>query len=331
MNSCWIQLVKVNVIKQTFPIFTEPHLNHGISAMPFIHVSLFRKSLSDFQLAAGKKLTMIATPIGIFDSGYGGLTVFKEIAARLPQYDYIYLGDNARAPYGTRSFETVYQYTWQCVQWFFTQGCPLVILACNTASAKALRTIQQIDLPKINDPTKRVLGVIRPTAEIIGQYTHTKKVGILATSGTVQSDSYPIEIAKFYPELEVYQQACPMWVPLIENNEHNSSGAKYFIEKNIEQLMAQSANTDTVLLACTHYPLLKNIIATLLPASTVLLSQGEIVANSLVDYLDRHAEIKTRLSKNGLMKFYTTDDPNDFDNHAPNFFGQKIKSEQLDL
>jgi glutamate racemase len=274
---------------------------------------------------------MTSSPIGIFDSGYGGLTVFKEIAAKLPQYDYIYLGDNARAPYGTRSFETVYQYTWQAVQWFFTQGCPLVILACNTASAKALRTIQQNNLPKMDDPTKRVLGVIRPTAEVIGQYTNSKKVGILATSGTVQSDSYPIEIAKFYPEVEVYQQACPMWVPLIENNEHNSPGADYFIEKNIGQLMAQSAETDAVLLACTHYPLLKNKIASLLPSGTVLLSQGEIVANSLVDYLGRHPEMESRLSKSGLMKFYTTDDTNDFDNHAPNFFGQEIKSTQLHL
>jgi glutamate racemase len=274
---------------------------------------------------------MTSSPIGIFDSGYGGLTVFKEIAAKLPQYDYIYLGDNARAPYGTRSFETVYQYTWQCVQWFFTQGCPLVILACNTASAKALRTIQQNDLPKMDDPTKRVLGVIRPTAEVIGQYTNSKKVGILATSGTVQSGSYPIEIAKFFPEVEVYQQACPMWVPLIENNEHNSPGADYFIEKNIGQLMAQSAETDAVLLACTHYPLLKNKIASLLPSGTVLLSQGEIVANSLVDYLGRHPEMESRLSKSGLMKFYTTDDTNDFDNHAPNFFGQEIKSTQLHL
>ncbi len=272
-----------------------------------------------------------SSPIGIFDSGYGGLTVFKEIAAQLPQYDYIYLGDNARAPYGTRSFETVYQYTWQCVQWFFTQGCPLVILACNTASAKALRTIQQQNLPNINDPTKRVLGVIRPTAEVIGQYSKSKKVGILATSGTVQSESYPIEIAKFYPGIEVHQQACPMWVPLIENNEHNSIGATYFIKQNMEQLLAQSACIDTVLLACTHYPLLKNIIAAMLPVGTTLLSQGEMIANSLVDYLGRHPEMESRISQSGSMKFYTTDDPVDFDNHAPNFFGQKIKSVQLYL
>ncbi|MES2772720.1 MAG: glutamate racemase [Bacteroidota bacterium] len=272
-----------------------------------------------------------SSPIGIFDSGYGGLTVFKEIVARLPQYDYIYLGDNARSPYGTRSFETVYQYTLQAVQWFFSQGCPLVILACNTASAKALRTIQQNDLPALDDPTKRVLGVIRPTAEVIGRYTKTKKVGVLATNGTVQSQSYPIEISKFYPELTVYQQACPMWVPLIENNEHNSAGAEYFIEKNTSQLLGQTAGIDAILLACTHYPLLKDKIESLLPVGTTLLSQGEIVAGSLADYLARHPEMEGRLSKNGAMEFYTTDDPADFDAHATNFFGQSINSSQVHL
>ena len=271
------------------------------------------------------------SPIGIFDSGYGGLTVFKEIAARLPQYDYIYLGDNARAPYGTRSFETVYQYTWECVQWFFNHGCPLVILACNTASAKALRTIQQNNLPKMDDPTKRVLGVIRPTAEVIGQYTNSGKVGILATTGTVQSGSYPIEISKFYPGVQVYQQACPMWVPLIENNEHNSPGADYFIEKNIGELLKQSAEIDTVLLACTHYPLIKNKIAGHLPEGTTLLSQGEIVAGSLVDYLQRHPEMECRISRDASMKFFTTDDAADFDNHATHFFGKDIVSKQVHL
>ncbi|MEO7310196.1 MAG: glutamate racemase [Chitinophagaceae bacterium] len=274
---------------------------------------------------------MIASPIGIFDSGYGGLTVFKEIATRLPQYDYIYLGDNARSPYGTRSFETVYHYTWQCVQWFFRQGCPLVILACNTASAKALRTIQQKNLPELDDPSKRVLGVIRPTAEVIGQHTHTKKVGVLATNGTVQSESYPIEIGKFYPDLTVVQQTCPMWVPLIENNEHNGAGADYFIKKNVAELLAQSPDIDTILLACTHYPLIKNQIASLLPLGTALLSQGEIIADSLADYLQRHPEMETRLSRQEAMKFYTTDDPNDFDNHATHFFGQAVKSAQVHL
>jgi len=272
-----------------------------------------------------------SSPIGIFDSGYGGLTVFKEIAARLPQYDYVYFGDNARAPYGTRSFETVYQYTWQCVKWFFSQGCPLVILACNTASAKALRTIQQNDLPKTEDPTKRVLGVIRPTAEVIGQYSRTKQIGILATNGTVLSGSYPIEISKIFPEIAVHQQACPMWVPLIENNEHHSAGADYFIEKNMGELLGQSAGIDAILLACTHYPLLKNKIETYLPAGITLLSQGEIVADSLAGYLNRHPEMETRLSRNGSVDFYTTDDPCDFDNHAPNFFGRPVKSKQVHL
>src|ERR1700730_8246242 len=199
-------------------------------------------------------------PIGVFDSGYGGLTVLKELVGRLPEYDYIYLGDNARAPYGNRSFETVYQYTLQSVQWLFHQGCPLVILACNTASAKALRTIQQTDLPRIA-PGKRVLGVIRPTTEVIGNYTRSGNVGILATRGTVVSQSYPIEIAKFYPQLHVYQQACPLWVPLIENNEHDKPGADYFVKEYMDQLTKQHPDIATVLLACTHYPLLKDKIA----------------------------------------------------------------------
>ena len=202
------------------------------------------------------------TPIGVFDSGYGGLTVLKDIVAKLPQFDYLYLGDNARTPYGTRSFDTVYQYTLQCVRWFFQQGCPLVILACNTASAKALRTIQQQDLP-LFDSYKRVLGVIRPSSETIGQYTRSKKVGLLATRGTVQSQSYIIEMEKFFPEVQVFQQACPLWVPLIENNEYDNPGADYFIKKNIDQLLMQDENIDTILLACTHYPLLLSKIQSL--------------------------------------------------------------------
>ena len=264
-------------------------------------------------------------PIGVFDSGYGGLTVLKEITAKLPQYDYIYLGDNARAPYGPRSFDTVYQYTLQCVQWFFKQGCPLVILACNTASAKALRTIQQNDLPLI-DPGKRVLGVIRPTSEIIGNFTKNNQVGILGTHGTVQSNSYPIEIAKFFPSIKVYQQECPMWVPLIENNEHNSPGADYFIEKNIHQLFAQSPDIDTILLACTHYPLLLDKLNQYVPAGTTILSQGKIVANSLDDYLQRHIELAEKCTKNGQLSFYTTDSIDDFDNHGALFFGKPVKS-----
>lgn len=271
-----------------------------------------------------------AQPIGVFDSGYGGLTVLKDIAARLPQYDYLYLGDNARAPYGNRSFETVYHYTLQCVQWFFSQGCHLVILACNTASAKALRTIQQNDLPRIA-PGKRVLGVIRPSTEMIGHYTKTNTVGILATSGTVLSGSYPIEIAKFFPAVTVVQEACPMWVPLIEANEHNKPGAGYFIKQHISNIFSKSDQIDTLLLACTHYPLLKDAIAQLLPAGVNLLSQGQIVADSLFDYLQRHPEIDAACSKNGQLRFFTTDSTEDFDNHASNFFGRAVKSEHLDL
>ncbi|MCW3092105.1 MAG: glutamate racemase [Ferruginibacter sp.] len=269
-------------------------------------------------------------PIGVFDSGYGGLTVLKEITAILPQYDYIYLGDNARSPYGSRSFDTVYHYTLQCVEWFFAQGCPLVILACNTASAKALRTIQQNDLATIA-PGKRVLGVIRPTTEIIGNFTKTKKVGILGTSGTVQSNSYPIEIEKFFPAVTVYQQACPMWVPLIENDEHNSPGADYFIKKNIGQLLTQSAEIDTILLACTHYPLLLDTLKQYVPAGTTILSQGEIVANSLVDYLQRHPDLESKCNKNGQLDFFTTDSAEDFDHHGAVFFGKPVKSTHLEL
>jgi len=274
---------------------------------------------------------MMKQPIGIFDSGYGGLTVFKEIAAQLPQYDYIYLGDNARSPYGTRSFETVYHYTWQCVQWFFRQGCPLVILACNTASAKALRTIQQHNLPQLENADKRVLGVIRPTAEVIGNFTNTKKIGILATQGTVQSESYLLEIKKFFPDIEVYQQACPMWVPLVENNEHNGPGADYFIQKEVEKLLSQSADIDTILLACTHYPLLREKIRQYIPAATKLIAQGDIVADSLRAYLDRHQHMEASITQNGTMAFYTTDDPADFDNHASIFFGQPVASHQIYL
>ncbi len=269
-------------------------------------------------------------PIGIFDSGYGGLTVLKDIADTLPQYDYIYLGDNARSPYGTRSFETVYEYTLQCVKWLFSQGCPLVILACNTASAKALRSIQQNDLSKI-DSSKRVLGVIRPTTEIIGQFTKTGKVGILATSGTVISNSYPIEIEKFYPEVKVFQEACPMWVPLVENNEYNSPGADYFIQKNIDNLLSQSGNIDTLLLACTHYPLLMDKIKKAVPTHVTVLSQGKIVADSLEQYLQKHTRLAEKCSKNGEISFFTTDSTEDFDNHAAVFYGKPVKSTHLSL
>jgi glutamate racemase len=269
-------------------------------------------------------------PIGVFDSGYGGLTVLKEIVQQLPQYDYLYLGDSARSPYGNRSFDTVYQYTLQCVKWFFDQGCSLVILACNTASAKALRTIQQNDLPGLA-PDNRVLGVIRPTAEIIGQFSSSGKVGVLATNGTVTSESYPMEISKFFPELTVVQEACPMWVPLVENNEQSSKGADFFVRKNLENLFEKGEDIDVVLLACTHYPLLKDKIEEYLPVGVKLLSQGEIVAHSLADYLQRHPEIESRCSKEGRRSFYTTDSTEDFDQHATVFFGQEVESKHVDL
>ena len=272
----------------------------------------------------------LQNPIGVFDSGYGGLTVLKEIVHKLPQYDYIYLGDNARAPYGNRSFESVYHNTWQCVQWFFEQGCSLVILACNTASAKALRTIQQNNLPKAA-PDKRVLGVIRPTTEIIGNYSETKNVGIMATNGTVASGSYPIEIEKFFPELNVHQEACPMWVSLVENNEHQNHGADFFVKKSIHNIFEKGPAIDVLLLACTHYPLLKEKIEEYLPLGVKLVSQGEIVAISLQDYLTRHTEIEKRCSKNGHRMFYTTDSTEEFDSHASLFFGVPVQSKHVDL
>lgn len=265
-------------------------------------------------------------PIGIFDSGYGGLTVFREIVELLPQYDYIYLGDNARTPYGTRSFETVYNYTLESVLKLFDLGCPLVILACNTASAKALRNIQQKDLVKM-DSALRVLGVIRPTTEIIGKYTNSGKVGILGTSGTIRSNSYPIEIAKAYPEIEVYQQACPMWVPLVESNEHLNEGADYYVRKYVDELMYQEPEIDCILLGCTHYPLLIEKIKQCLTERVQVISQGEIVAKSLKDYLNRHPEMEQTCGKGSTRKFLTTDDPEKFDKNASVFFGEKVESE----
>ena len=268
--------------------------------------------------------------IGVFDSGYGGLTVLKEMVKLLPQYDYLYFGDNARAPYGNRSFETVYQYTKECVDWFFDQGCHLVILACNTASAKALRNIQQNHLPQINDH-KSVLGVIRPTAEVIGNFTQTKNIGVLATSGTVQSQSYSIEINKFFPEVNVYQQACPMWVPLIENNEHLSHGADYFVKEYINALEKQNSNIDCILLACTHFPLLIEKIIEHTPIGTKIIVQGEIVATSLQDYLQRHPEMETLCSKGGTRTFYTSDSAEDFDKHSSIFYGEAIQSKHIKI
>jgi glutamate racemase len=245
----------------------------------------------------------------------------------MPQYDYVYLGDTARAPYGNRSFQTIHQYTWECVQWLFKQGCPLVILACNTASSKALRTIQQKNLQH-EDPAKRVLGVIRPTAEVIGNYTQTNEIGVLGTKGTVQSGSYQIEIGHFFPDIKVYQQACPLWVPIIENGEYDKPGADYYVKQYLDQALAQSPNIDTLLLACTHYPLLQNKIKSFLPDYVHVISQGDIVAASLVDYLQRHPEMDSRLSKTATQKFFTTtDDTADFDHYAEIFFSAPVKSE----
>ncbi|MEO6904243.1 MAG: glutamate racemase [Bacteroidia bacterium] len=269
-------------------------------------------------------------PIGVFDSGYGGLTVLKEIVKQLPDYEYIYLGDNARAPYGTRSFETVYQYTLECVQRLFNMGCELILLACNTASAKALRNIQQLDLPKIST-TKRVLGVIRPTAEIVGKYSKTAHIGVMGTNGTVASNSYPIEINKFYPHIHISQEACPMWVSLIENNEIETIGADYFIEKHLHHLLKKDSQIDTIILGCTHYPLLMDKIKKYLPSTITVLSQGTIVATSLVDYLNRHPELEKKCSKNGRVLFYTTDSTENFDKAATTFYGKQVLSKHLSL
>jgi len=269
-------------------------------------------------------------PIGVFDSGYGGLTVLKEIVKALPAYDYLYLGDNARAPYGTRSFETVYEYTLECILKLFSMGCELVIVACNTASAKALRNIQQKNLPEIA-PDKRVLGVIRPTTEMIGNYTKTGHVGVLGTTGTVNSNSYPIEIQKFFPNITVHQEACPMWVPLVENNEFDTEGADFFIKKNLDSLLAKDKQIDTIILGCTHYPLLINKIKKYLSSNITVLSQGEIVSKSLADYLKRHVEMEQKCTKGGSIEFFTTDSPENFDKAAGVFFGKTLKSKQVKI
>jgi glutamate racemase len=269
-------------------------------------------------------------PIGVFDSGIGGLTVFREIVGRLPEYDFVYLGDNARVPYGTRSYDTVYQYTWECVQHLFSMGSRLVIIACNTASAKALRTIQQRNLVTM-ESLYRVLGVIRPTTEIVGMHSKTRHVGILATQGTVASMSYVIEINKFFPDIKVFQEACPMWVPLVEANEHTSAGADYFVKKNITSLLQKSPKIDTIILGCTHYPLLVEKIRQFLPDGIKLLVQGPIVAESLADYLHRHPEIDALCTKGGTRTFYTTESIDDFDHKAQRFLGSEVVSRHLQL
>lgn len=269
-------------------------------------------------------------PIGVFDSGYGGLTVLSEIVKQLPEYDYLYLGDNARAPYGTRSFEVVYEYTLEAVKELFSRGCELVVIACNTSSAKALRSIQQNDLPKI-DSKKRVLGVIRPSTEVIGNLSKTGHVGILATEGTVKSESYVIELKKFSPSTKVVQHACPMWVPLIENNRHESEAGKLFIQEDVQLLLNKDPKVDVIILACTHYPILKKYIESIVPPSIQIISQGKIVAQKLSEYLQKHTELEKSCSKGGEIHFLTTENSFDFDRKASMFFGKAIQSEHIKL
>lgn len=271
-------------------------------------------------------IEMERTPIGVFDSGYGGLTVLSAIRAQLPQYDFIYFGDNARAPYGNRSFDVVYEFTLEAVNFLFEQGCPLVILACNTASAKALRTIQQKDLPALSS-SNRVLGVIRPSTEVLGDLTHSKHVGILGTQGTINSNSYPIELAKFAPDIEVHQHACPMWVPLIENQQYEHPAGKQFILEDVQQLLSTNEQIDTILLACTHYPVLQEQLQQLVGPNIQIVPQGPIVAEKLAAYLDAHPEMEQRLSKNGEVGFFTSETPVVFNQKASHFFGQKVEAE----
>lgn len=268
--------------------------------------------------------------IGVFDSGYGGLTILSEIQSLLPQYNYIYLGDNSRAPYGSRSFDIVYEFTKQAVFALFEQGCNLVILACNTASAKALRTIQQNDLPKI-DPRKRVLGIIRPTAEMVGQITKTGHIGILGTQGTIQSESYPLEIHKIYPEITVNSHACPMWVPLVENNEYNKPGADYFVKKGIDDILQKDNFIDTLILGCTHYPLLLDKIKQYASKEVNIISQGKYIAESLKDYLYRHPEMDSICSKEGTTKYLTTESAAKFKESATIFLNREVTAERINL
>lgn len=271
-------------------------------------------------------------PIGLFDSGYGGLTILKEIRAALPQYDYVYLGDNARTPYGTRSFEVVYRYTRQAVKKLFEWGCPLVVLACNTASAKALRTIQQVDLP-CWDPSRRVLGVIRPSVEALADYSRNRHIGILATKGTVASESYPLEIEKLYGRgyFRTTQIACPMWVPLVENNELEGEGTAYFVKKYAAELFMADPEIDTIILGCTHYPLLRELIAQNMPPDVTLIEQGPIVADRLKDYLLRHPDLEKRMEENGKIRYLTTEKTGLFDRMAGMFMGENLTSEQVEL
>ena len=267
-------------------------------------------------------------PIGVFDSGYGGLTILADLQKKLPGYDFLYLGDNARAPYGSRSFDVVYEFTLQAVEFLFSQGCELIVLACNTASAKALRTIQQKYLPTV-EAHKRVLGVIRPTSEIIGSITQTKHIGILATEGTIKSDSYRLEIAKFFPEIEISQKSCPMWVPLIENQVYDQLGGKWFIKQDVMKLLAKDPEIDTLLLGCTHYPIVAEIVKEIVGEDIQVITQGDIIANSLVDYLNRHEELAAMCTKNGETSYLTTETALDFDKKASRFLNKDVKSKHI--
>jgi glutamate racemase len=270
------------------------------------------------------------TPIGIFDSGYGGLTILSEIKKALPEYDYLYLGDNARTPYGSRSFDVVYEFTLEAVKELFSRGCELIILACNTASAKALRTIQQEYLPTI-DSNKRVLGVIRPSIEAISEITTTNHIGVLATEGTVKSNSYPIELLKINPNLKVVQHACPMWVPIIENNKHNTEAGKLFIKEDLAELLGNDSEIDSIILGCTHYPIIKDYIESVVSDSINVISQGSIVASKTKEYLWRHKALEARCSKNGIVQYLTTENSADFDQQASLFLGEGVKSMHIKL
>lgn len=269
-------------------------------------------------------------PIGVFDSGYGGLTILHGIRLLLPQYDYLYLGDNARAPYGSRSFEVVYQFTRQAVHKLFAMGCHLVVIGCNTASAKALRSIQQRDLPGW-DPSRRVLGIIRPTAESIGQLTHSRHVGILATEGTIRSNSYEMEIGKLFPDIKVTGQPCPLWAAIVEANEADSPGANYFVKKRIDQLMRRDPLIDTIILGCTHYPLLMNSIVRNVPDGVRIMPQGTYVADSLNSYLQRHPDIEANITRGGRCHYLTTESEDRFAESAQIFLHEKINVTHVEL
>ncbi|MBQ9294647.1 MAG: glutamate racemase [Bacteroidaceae bacterium] len=269
-------------------------------------------------------------PIGVFDSGYGGLTILREICGLMPQYDYLYLGDNARAPYGTRSFDVVYEFTSQAVRYLFGQGCHLVILACNTASAKALRTIQQKDLPRL-DPHRRVLGVIRPTVEIVQSISQTRHVGIMATPGTIRSRTYELEIAKLCPDIKVTGEACPMWVPLVENEEYDKPGADYFVSQRIESLLRRDPLIDSIILGCTHYPLLMGKIRQYMPQGIHIIEQGGYVAQSLKDYLHRHSGMEQSITRGGSVRFLTTEQAETFQKKATIFMGGPVEAERVQL